>query len=106
MLTNNIEQQVFSEIEWQGIIKELSLPRRQSEILKLLFCGHSDKQIAQTLNISLPTVRTYLHRLFEHFNVQDRHELVIYVFEHFRNHCRKVPNCPVIDYYESICNQK
>jgi len=95
-------EQVFSRAEWQGIIKELKIPQRQSQALSLLFCGYSDKQISLKLGIAVPTVRTYLHRLFARFDVQDRQELVLHVFGVFRQHCRDTHQCPVKAFYEHL----
>ncbi|MBW8041073.1 MAG: response regulator transcription factor [Planctomycetes bacterium] len=78
------ETRVFTESEWLDIVNELSLPPRQAEVVKYLFLGHSDKQIARELQISVPTVRTHLSRLFSRFDVQDRTELVLYVVRRFR----------------------
>jgi len=83
------EAAIFSESEWLEIVNELSLPPRQAEVIKLLFVGHSDKQIALELQISVPTVRTHLSRLFSRFDVQDRTELVLYVFRYFREGCQE-----------------
>lgn len=83
------ETAIFSESEWLEIVNELSLPPRQAEVIKLLFVGHSDKQIALELQISVPTVRTHLSRLFSRFDVQDRTELVLYVFRYFREGYRE-----------------
>jgi len=80
--------EVFTESEWQGILNELSLSPRQSEVVKSLFHGCSDKQIARELQISVPTLRTYLNRIFSKYEVQDRVELVLYVFSRFREGCR------------------
>ena len=78
------ETEIFTESEWLEIVNELSLPPRQAEVIKYLFLGHSDKQIAMELKISVPTVRTHLSRLFSRFDVQDRVELVLYVVRYFR----------------------
>lgn len=78
------ETKIFTESEWLQLVNELSLSPRQIEVIKHLFAGHSDKQIAMGLQISIPTVRTHLSRLFSRFDVRDRVELVLYVFHHFR----------------------
>lgn len=78
------ETAIFTESEWLEIVNELSLPPRQAGVMKYLFLGHSDKQIARELQISVPTVRTHLSRLFSRFDAQDRTELVLYVFRYFR----------------------
>ena len=67
---------------------------RQAEILHLLFGGYSDKQIATKLGIALPTVRTYLGRLFLRYNVNDRVELVLHIFRNYRENCHKY-DCPI-----------
>jgi len=78
------EMEIFTESEWAELVNELRLSPRQAEVIRYLFLGHSDKQIATGLQISLPTVRTHLSRLFSRFDVQDRTELVLYVFRYFR----------------------
>ncbi len=77
------EAAVFSGGEWLQIQSDLSLSGRQIAVVQQLFLGHSDKQIARDLCISIPTVRTHLNRLFLRFGVQDRCELVLRVFAHF-----------------------
>lgn len=78
------ETEIFTESEWLELVNELSLPPRQAEVIRYLFAGHSDKQIAMELQICVPTVRTHISRLFSRFDVQDRTELVLYVFRYFR----------------------
>ncbi len=78
---------IFTEEEWKYLVNELSLSPRQGEVVSCLFSGHSDKQIAIKLKIALPTVRTHMTRLFLKYNVQDRAELILYVFEEFRKNC-------------------
>ena len=77
------EAPVFSCGEWLQLKADLSLSGRQAAVVQQLFLGHSDKQIAQELCISVPTVRTHLNRLFLRFGVQDRCELVLRVFSYF-----------------------
>ncbi len=78
------ETEIFTESEWLELVNKLSLPPRQAEVITYLFLGHSDKQIARELQISVPTVRTHLSRLFSRFDVQDRTELVLHVVRYFR----------------------
>ncbi len=87
--------EIFSEEEWDILVNELSLSPRQSEVIYLLLNDHSDKQIARALEIAVPTVRTHLSRLFSRFKLQDRHELILHIFYHFRKRCRADKNgCP------------
>jgi DNA-binding NarL/FixJ family response regulator len=84
---------IFSKDEWACVAEELNLSLRQSDIVHSLFCGYSDKQIASHLDICIPTVRTHLSRIFHKFDVSDREELILHVFEHFRDGCKKL-DCP------------
>jgi len=96
MTNTAIEQTdgIFSESEWAKIIAELELPPRQSDVVKCLFRGNSDKQIAKDLDISIPTVRTYFSRLFRKYDLNDREELILHIVHHFRLSCKKV-DCPL-----------
>ncbi len=75
---------LFSEPEWNSLIEHLSLPERQTEILTLLLLGESDKEIAQKLAISVPTIRTHLQRIYRRLGVSNRTSLVVEVFRQFR----------------------
>lgn len=83
-MTLSTDTEIFAESEWVELVSELGLSPRQAEIIKLLFSGRSDKQVAMELQIAVATVRTHLSRLFSKFDVQDRHELILYVFHQFR----------------------
>ncbi len=76
--------QLFSEPEWTRLLDYLSISGRQAEVLGLLIDGACDKQIAQELGISLPTIRTYLNRLYQRFDVSNRTSLVVEIFRQFR----------------------
>ncbi len=59
----------------QGVVLELS--GRRLEILKLIASGHSNKTIAQILNIGEPTVKTHIASLFKLFDVNNRTACVV-----------------------------
>jgi len=75
---------IFSEQEWAKLVSELSLSPRQEQIVRYLFDGLADKQIALSMEIAVPTVRTHLTRLFSKLHVNDRSELILHVFREFR----------------------
>lgn len=75
---------LFSEAEWTQLCESLGLRGRQADVLQRVITGMTDKAIAADLGISPPTVRTYLQRLFQEFEVSDRTNLVICVFRRFR----------------------
>ena len=60
--------------------EELALSPQQRRIVELLLLGYQDKQIAKELTISVPTVRTYLKRIFDRVGVADRVGLLLHLF--------------------------
>ena len=87
-MTLAMEAGIFDEKEWEVLVEELALSHQQGLIVHHLFKGKSDKQIAQDMGLAVPTIRTHMGRLFTKFNVQDRTELIIHVFHHFRTNSR------------------
>jgi DNA-binding NarL/FixJ family response regulator len=54
-----------------------NLTPRQAEILALVAAGLADKEIAVRLNVSVPTVRTHLRRLFRDRGYHNRAEAAV-----------------------------
>jgi DNA-binding CsgD family transcriptional regulator len=54
------------------------LSQRVNEALSLLLDGLSEKQVASKLDLALPTVHGYVTKLYEHFRVSSRAELLAY----------------------------
>ena len=65
---------------WLTVAASLDLSPQQKRIVELLLRGMRDKQIANELELSVPTVRTYLGRIFLKVEVQDRVELILRIF--------------------------
>jgi DNA-binding CsgD family transcriptional regulator len=67
--------------------KELGLPpvsklsRREQEVLRLIALGHTHKDIATQLGVSVKTVETYRARVAEKLELKSRAELVRYALE-------------------------
>lgn len=59
-----------------------SLTEREHEVVKLIFEGCSNRQIAQRLSISETTVRHHLSSVFSKLEVVSRLELVVYAHRH------------------------
>src|SRR5690625_764504 len=57
--------------------------KRECEVLQLLTDGQSNRQIAETLNISEKTVKNHVSSLFKKMNVNDRTQAVVTAI---RNH--------------------
>jgi DNA-binding NarL/FixJ family response regulator len=76
-MTSNIARKVvqsFKQPAVPGSREELS-PREQ-EVLELLARGYLYKEIAERLNISVPTVNTYVRRMYEKLHVRSRAQAV------------------------------
>ena len=54
----------------------VSLTAREREIVELVTCGCSNKEICQRLGVGLSTVKNHLGRIFDKYGVQSRTELV------------------------------
>ncbi len=53
-----------------------SLSARENEVLQLLAQGYLYKEIADTLNVAVPTVNTYIRRIYEKLHVRSRSEAI------------------------------
>ncbi len=77
-MTSNIARKVVQcfrqPLPLQAAAEELS-PREQ-EVLELLARGYLYKEIAERLNISVPTVNTYVRRMYEKLHVRSRAQAV------------------------------
>jgi DNA-binding NarL/FixJ family response regulator len=58
-----------------------AITTREREVLTLVGCGLSNSEIAAELHLSLPTVKTYVSRLFTKLAARDRVQLVITAYE-------------------------
>lgn len=54
-----------------------ALTERENEILSLLSKGYANKEIADKLAISVPTVRTHLCHIYEKLHVRSRTEAIV-----------------------------
>ena len=58
------------------------LAPRERQVLKLLAEGHPYKEIADAMQVSIGTVRTYIQRIYEKLHVHSRTEAVVKYFGH------------------------
>lgn len=65
---------------WQHIVAELQLSPQQARIVALILQGKQDKEIAAELNLNRYTIRTYLRRVFDRAELEDRMALVLRIF--------------------------
>jgi DNA-binding NarL/FixJ family response regulator len=55
----------------------VALTERENEILSFLSQGYANKEIADKMNISVPTVRTHLRHIYEKLHVRSRAEAIV-----------------------------
>ena len=55
----------------------VSLTERESEILSFLSKGYANKEIADKMKITVPTVRTHLRHIYEKLHVRSRTEALV-----------------------------
>ncbi len=60
----------------------IEMSERERDILKLVATGMSNKEIAQTLQISTNTVKVHLRNIFAKIGVMSRTEATLYAIEH------------------------
>lgn len=58
------------------------LTPRETEVLRLIVAGYSNKQIATELGISEKTVKTYCGRMFQRLGVSDRTQAAVWAERH------------------------
>jgi DNA-binding NarL/FixJ family response regulator len=77
-MTSNIARKVvqsFGQARPSSVTANELSPREQ-EVLDLLARGYLYKEIAERLNISIPTVNTYVRRMYEKLHVRSRAQAV------------------------------
>src|SRR5512136_2923463 len=76
-MTSNIARKVVQSFKHPSASKDQEgLSLREQEVLDLLARGYLYKEIAERLNISVPTVNTYVRRMYEKLHVRSRAQAV------------------------------
>lgn len=77
-MTSNIARKVVQSFRREGLVSHPTegLSQRENEVLELLARGFLYKEIADVLNISVPTVNTYIRRIYEKLHVRSRSQAV------------------------------
>lgn len=62
-----------------------TLTKRQRQTLELLLAGLTEKQAAQSMGISVPTVHEFVQAIYRHFGVHSRAELSAHFIRRYRS---------------------
>lgn len=81
-LANKVVDRYVEEPSVPGDAHAAPLSDREMEVLRLIAAGHSNKEIATQLRLSVKTVETYKARLMEKLALHSRAELVRYALHH------------------------
>jgi DNA-binding NarL/FixJ family response regulator len=79
----------ISPAQWRRAVTGLGFSTQQARLVRLMLDGKKDKQIAEGMKLSPPTVRTYLSRLFQRTGARDRVGLLLHVFAYLMDDCRR-----------------
>ena len=77
-LAGKVVSGYFNQAAADGKAPGVDLSERESQVLRLIAWGHSNKEIGASLNISVKTVDTYKLRLMEKLNLRSRTDIVRY----------------------------
>jgi DNA-binding NarL/FixJ family response regulator len=77
-MTSNIARKVVQAFRQNApsLTEGVDLSPREQEVLELLARGYLYKEIAESLGISVPTVNTYVRRMYEKLHVRSRSQAV------------------------------
>jgi DNA-binding NarL/FixJ family response regulator len=78
LLASKIVGSYFNQDPADGKDSAADLSERESQVLRLIAWGYSNKEIGWKLNISVKTVDTYKLRLMEKLNLRSRTDIVRY----------------------------
>lgn len=86
-MTSNIARKVVQSFQPAHSPTPDDLSPREREVLELLARGYLYKEIAETLAISVPTVNTYIRRIYEKLHVRSSRQAVAkYMHVHQPDH--------------------
>ncbi len=71
----------FPEGFWRAVPRRFNLSARETDVLRLLARGYTDRGIATTLDVAAPTVRSHARAVYHKMECLDRVDLILTLFE-------------------------
>lgn len=65
------------KLNGDGAGRGVTLTRREMEVMDLLTCGLRSQEIAETLNISIETVKVHIQHIYRKLGVKNRVEMIL-----------------------------
>ena len=83
--TSFFKKYILSQLSQAGgdKLSEVSLTKREKQILKLISEGKNNEEIAKEMKVSIHTTKVQIHNIFNKLSVKDRTEAVV---KAIRNH--------------------
>lgn len=81
----DITEEAPADLNLRSQAERVALSDRETEVLRLLVQGLTNKEIAATIEISESAVKNALHQLFSKANVRTRSQLVRVALEQYRD---------------------
>ena len=75
-------QEISSELKKEDARRTASLTAREIEVLKMVACGKSSKEIADEIHISLHTVNTHRKNIMDKLDAHSATKIVAYAVNH------------------------
>ena len=72
----NLSARLKTEAQMDKFLEKYSISKRESEVIKLMLKGKSNKEIEEALFISSHTVKNHIYRIYKKLKVQNRLELI------------------------------
>ncbi|OEH86625.1 hypothetical protein BHU72_10235 [Desulfuribacillus stibiiarsenatis] len=80
-LKENVANQLMNKKQ-KASIQEVSLTKREADVLRLIALGYTQQEIADQLFVSIKTVESHKSNIMEKMNTKKRSDLVKYALEH------------------------
>ncbi len=77
MELHTMEERKIIDLGFVHRLKELPITSRETEILKHVACGKTNKQISHDLMLSLSTVRNHISNIFVKLKISNRSQATI-----------------------------
>jgi DNA-binding CsgD family transcriptional regulator len=66
---------------WHQVAKQMNLPPQHKRVVACILRDMTDQQIADHLELAVPTIRTYLKRIYERAGTPNRLRLVLHIMK-------------------------